>query len=66
MSSLAKEVVKLWKDGIEENKKKRKRDDEDVKKEEGVKKVKAEGKCTVLDCFAGVSLRVMDDIWQWS
>jgi len=51
VSSLAKEIVKLWKDVIEENKKKRKRDDVDdgaavgvkKEKEDGVKKVKAEG-----------------------
>lgn len=44
VSTLAKEVVKIWKDVIEENKRKRKRDDgDDVKKEDGAKKVKAEG-----------------------
>ena len=46
MSNLAKEVVKLWKDVIEENKRKRKRDDgEEVKKEDGAKRVKADGGC---------------------
>ena len=44
MSDLAKELVKLWKDVIEENKRKRKREDgEEVKKEDGMKRVKAEG-----------------------
>ncbi|WWC91023.1 transcription elongation factor S-II [Kwoniella dendrophila CBS 6074] len=48
ISSLAKEIVKSWRDVIEENKKKRKRDDGDdgskpVKKEDGsAKRVKAE------------------------
>jgi transcription elongation factor S-II len=50
---LSKEIVKLWKDKIEENKKKRKREDgEGVKKEEegkgqDIKRVKAEGKLAV-------------------
>ncbi|WVR08899.1 transcription elongation factor S-II [Kwoniella sp. DSM 27419] len=44
ISSLAKEIVKSWRDVIEENKKKRKRDGDDVKKEDAsAKKVKAEG-----------------------
>ncbi len=44
VSNLAKEVVKLWKDVIEENKRKRKREDGDeVKKEDVTKRVKAEG-----------------------
>jgi hypothetical protein len=38
-------VVKKWKEAIEQQKSKRKRDDEDeVKKEDGGKKVKTEGK----------------------
>ena len=45
MSNLAKEVVKKWKEAIEQQKSKRKRDDGDeVKKEDGGKKVKTEGK----------------------
>lgn len=44
VSNLAKEVVKLWKDVIEENKRKRKREDGDeVKKEDVTKRVKAGG-----------------------
>lgn len=42
MSSLAKELVKAWKEVVEENKRKRKRDDGEVKTEDG-KRVKAEG-----------------------
>ncbi|KAK4687312.1 transcription elongation factor S-II, partial [Tremellales sp. Uapishka_1] len=44
IAALAKSIVKLWKDAVEEKKKKRKRDDEGVKKdkEDGVKRVKAE------------------------
>ena len=45
VSNLAKEVVKKWKEAIEQQKSKRKRDDGDeVKKEDGGKKVKTEGK----------------------
>lgn len=41
ISTLAKEVVKLWKEAIESAKQKRKRDDgEDVKKEDSVKRTK--------------------------
>ena len=44
VSTLAKEVVKKWKEAIEQQKSKRKRDDGDeVKKEDGGKKVKTEG-----------------------
>jgi transcription elongation factor S-II len=43
VSSLAKELVKAWKEVVEENKRKRKRDDGEVKTEDG-KRVKAEGK----------------------
>jgi transcription elongation factor S-II len=44
VSNLAKEVVKKWKEAIEQQKSKRKRDDgEEVKKEDGAKKVKTEG-----------------------
>ncbi|RSH95129.1 RNA polymerase II elongation factor [Saitozyma podzolica] len=42
VSSLAKELVKAWKEVVEENKRKRKRDDGEVKTEDG-KRVKAEG-----------------------
>jgi transcription elongation factor S-II len=43
VSSLAKEIVKLWKDAVEESKRKRKRDEEKTEKtEEPVKRVKAE------------------------
>lgn len=59
VSNLAKEVVKLWKEAIEQNKQKRKRDDgEEVKKEDGTKRVKAAaGEClqiaasTKADCL---------------
>jgi transcription elongation factor S-II len=44
VSTLAREVVKKWKEVIEQHKQKRKRDDgEEVKKEDGGKKVKTEG-----------------------
>lgn len=44
VAALAKELVKLWKDAIEDSKKKRKRvEDDGVKKEDGAKRVKAEG-----------------------
>jgi hypothetical protein len=40
-------VVKKWKEAIEQQKSKRKRDDGDeVKKEDGGKKVKTEGRCS--------------------
>lgn len=44
VSSLAKEIVKLWKDAVEESKRKRKRDEEKAgdKTEEPVKRVKGE------------------------
>lgn len=42
IATLAKEVVKLWKEAIEANKQKRKRDDgEEVKKEDAAKRPKA-------------------------
>ncbi|ORX39245.1 transcription factor S-II, central domain-domain-containing protein [Kockovaella imperatae] len=41
VSTLAKEIVKLWKDAIEESKRKRKREDGD--KDDAVKRVKGEG-----------------------
>lgn len=41
VSSLAKEVVKLWKDAVEESKKRRKRDDGD-EKDSAAKRVKRE------------------------
>lgn len=41
VSALAKEIVKLWKDAVEESKRKRKRDED--KGEDSVKRVKAEG-----------------------
>lgn len=42
ISTLAKEVVKLWKEAIDQAKQKRKRDDGDeVKKEDGAKRPKA-------------------------
>ena len=57
VSTLAKEIVKLWKDVIEENKRKRKRDDGDeVKKEDVPKRVKAEGE-SVSDQYERGNLR---------
>ena len=54
VSNLAKEIVKLWKDVIDENKRKRKRDDGDeVKKEDVPKRVKAEGVLVFDDCVVG-------------
>jgi transcription elongation factor S-II len=57
VSSLAKELVKAWKEVVEENKRKRKRDDGEVKTEDG-KRVKAEGEsaractCRTMLCSA--------------
>jgi len=43
-------LVKIWKDAIEESKKKRKRvEDDGVKKEDGAKRVKAEGSFLLTD-----------------
>lgn len=64
VAALSKEIVKLWKDKIEENKKKRKREDGEgsgVKKEEegkdkDIKRVKAEGESAVRSLILQPSL----------
>ncbi|WVQ93037.1 transcription elongation factor S-II [Kwoniella sp. CBS 9459] len=58
IASLAKEIVKSWRDVIEENKKKRKRDggdDKDRKEDGGAKRVKAEAGSSTAGSPAAVS-----------
>lgn len=63
VANLAKDLVKKWKEAIEENKRKRKRDDgEEVKKEDAGKKVKAEGSTSAIPSSAGTPAAPSPDV----